>query len=169
MELEILSSSILFDCLSFTFFSASHHPDKLQIQVLNQCQDLGVVFRRERLLHFKKDGVRARNFARRRVGSGWQCVSRFRLHQGDEPVGDVYVRFAFLLGGSLLEIVRHGDMQVWTLGSLIHPDIIAIDIGEGENLAALEYLNSVIELTFAASGEPDAFRTECGTDDGGLL
>lgn len=60
-------------------------------------------------------------------------------------------------------------MGVLIFGQLLDPFLIAIDIGKGDDFVAGEDQEAVVDAGFAAGGEPDVFRHEAGTDDGGLL
>ena len=95
---------------------------------------------------------------------------RHRLAPGaDEPVGDVDVVGEVFGGGVLLEDGADGDVEGRIFCQLLDPFLIAIDIGEGDDLVAGEDQEAVVDAGFAAGGEPDVFRHEAGTDDGGLL
>lgn len=87
----------------------------------------------------------------------------------DEDVGDVDVGGAVLRGGSPFQIVGDDDSQVGTLFGFFFPSLVAIDVGEGEDLPSLQDLNPVVELSLAAGGEPDPFGTEDGADNGCFL
>ena len=95
---------------------------------------------------------------------------RHRLAPGtDEPVGDVDMVGKVLRGCVLLEDGADGDVEGRILGQLLDPFLIAIDIWEGDDFVAGEDQEAVVDAGFAAGGEPDVFRHEAGTDDGGLL
>ena len=84
---------------------------------------------------------------------------------GDEPVGDVDVRFAFLWRGCGFEVVGHCDAKPWEFRSLFLPFLIAVNIGEGDNSALLEDIEFVSELGLASGGEPDVFGHQSRADD----
>ena len=91
------------------------------------------------------------------------------LLPADENVGDVGSRVEFLLGCVLLKVVGDGDVQVGALGSFLTPLVVGIDIGECDDLAAVEDLYPVVESRLSAGGEPDEFGHHGGADDGGLF
>ena len=98
----------------------------------------------------------------------------------DEPVGDVDVVGHVLRRCVLLEDGADGDVEtpgqaggdglgVLILGQLLDPFLVTIDIREGDDLMAGEDQEAVVDAGFATGGQPDVFRHEAGTDDGGLL
>lgn len=90
-------------------------------------------------------------------------------HVAQQPVGDIDMSIAVLLGGILLQDRRDGDSQLRILRELALPLIIAVDIREGHNLATLQHQQPVVDLGLAAGGQPEEAGHEAGADDGRLL
>ena len=76
---------------------------------------------------------------------------------------------AVLLGGILLQDWRDGDSQLRIFRELALPLIIAVDVRESNNLAALQHQQPVVNLGLAAGGQPQEAGHEAGADDGRLL
>lgn len=88
----------------------------------------------------------------------------------DEPVGDVDVIESFFVGGVLFQNIGDGYRQTFDSGKFLFPFMVAVYIGECDDLAATEdgeFFGS--ELGLAAGGEPDVFGHDAGGDDGGLF
>jgi len=87
----------------------------------------------------------------------------------DEPVGDVDVGFHVFGGGAFLKEGADGDIELWVLGQLLGPFLIAIDVGEGDDLPVGQDQEPVVDAGLAAGGQPDVFGHEAGADDGRLF
>ncbi len=90
-------------------------------------------------------------------------------HVAQQPVGDIDMGIAVLLGGILLQDRRDGDSQLRIFRELALPLIIAVDVREGHNLAALQHQQPVVDLGLAACGQPEEAGHEAGADDCRLL
>ena len=136
------------------FFLNLLHPHELQVQVVDERPDLLVYLRREVLRHCRK----------RRFSPWIGCPV-----PADEPVGYVDVVDPVLLGAVLLEEVGHLDAQFREFRGFLAPGLVAVNVREGGNGTALEYIQPGIELGLAAGGEPEELGDEAGADDGRLL
>ena len=69
----------------------------------------------------------------------------------DEPVGNVDVVGAVLVGAVLLEKVGHLDVKVREFGCFLAPGVVAVNVRKGGDGTALEDVEPGVELGFAAS------------------
>ena len=79
------------------------------------------------------------------------------MQLGDEPVGDVDVGFPFLWRCRGLKVVGHCDAQGSEFGGFLLPELVAVNIREGDNGALLQDIELVSELGLASGGEPYIF------------
>ena len=93
---------------------------------------------------------------------------RLRL-VADEPVGDVDVVLKVLGGGVLVQDRADGDAEFRVLGQFLGPVIESVDVGEGDDLAALQDQEPVVDARLAAGGQPEVAGHQAGTDEGRLF
>ena len=74
---------------------------------------------------------------------------RLRL-VADEPVSDVDVILQVLSGGVLVQDRADGDAEIRVLGQLLSPVVESVDIGEGDNLAALQDQKPVVDARLSS-------------------
>lgn len=75
-----------------------------------------------------------------------------------------------LLGcGIAFQDVGYCDVKHWVVLRLLPPFVVAVNVREGCHFTAFQDHQSVIELTFASGGQPDAFGEKEGADDSSLL
>ena len=72
-----------------------------------------------------------------------------------QPVGEVDVGGAGFGSGVFFEEVADFEVEVWEVGGAAEPVVVGIDVGEGYYLASFEGCETVVELGFASSGEPE--------------
>ena len=65
--------------------------------------------------------------------------------------------------------MERGKKTVRALGGFLAPLVVGIDIGECDDLAAVEDLYPVVESGLPSCGEPDEFGRHSGADDSGLF
>ena len=82
----------------------------------------------------------------------WRYFAVLRMTIADKPVGDVDVVLQVLGGGVLIQNRADGDAQVRIPGQLLGPVLEAVDVGEGDDLAALQDQEPVIDAGLAAGG-----------------
>ena len=92
----------------------------------------------------------------------FSCRLRF---VADEPVGDVDVVLQVLGGGVLVQDRADGDAEVRVLGQLLGPVVESVDVGEGNDLAAFQDQEPVVDAGLAAGGEPEVAGHQAGTDE----
>ena len=85
------------------------------------------------------------------------------------PVRQFGAYLPLLRGGVLLQVVGHGDVQQGIVLCLLPPSVAGAEFGEGDDLAAEEDFDAVVELAESAGGEPEEFRKDCGADDRSLF
>ena len=135
-----------------------HRSPELQLQVADEGLNLLVLLRRDELGRLQEFLVPFIGLCRRRPE-----------HVAQQPVGDIDMGIAVFLGGILLQDRRDGDSQLRILRELALPLIIAVDVRKGHNLAALQHQQPVVDLGFAAGGQPQEAGHEAGADYGRLL
>lgn len=87
-----------------------------------------------------------------------------------EPVGDVDVGFSVFGGGVVLEDGADGYLQSGEFREFAGPLFVAVDIWKGYDFAAFQDGESgLVELGFAAGGEPGVSGHQAGADEGGLF
>lgn len=75
-----------------------------------------------------------------------------------------------LLGcGIAFQDVGYCDVRHRVVLRLLPPFVVAVNVREGCHFTAFQDHQSVIELTFASGGQPDAFVEKEGADDSSLL
>ena len=85
------------------------------------------------------------------------------------PIRQIRTHLSQLRRGVLVQVVGHGDVQQGILLCLLPPELVASEVGDGDDLAAEKDVHTVVELGEAAGGEPEEFGEDCGTDDRGLF
>lgn len=93
---------------------------------------------------------------------------RLRL-VADEPVGDVDVVLKVLGDGVLVQNRADGDAEIRILGQLLGPVVESVYVGEGDDLAALQDQEPVIDAGLAAGGQPKVAGHQAGADERRLL
>lgn len=89
---------------------------------------------------------------------------RLRL-VADEPVGDVNVILQVFCSGVLVQDRADGDAEVRVLGQLLGPVVESVDVGEGNDLAAFQDQEAVVDAGFAAGGQPEVAGHQAGADE----
>lgn len=135
-----------------------HRSPELQLQVADEGLNLFVLIRRDEFGRLQEFLVPFIGLCRRRPE-----------HVAQQPVGDIDMGIAVLLGGILLQDRRDGDSQLRIFRELALPLIVAVDVREGNNLAALQHQQPVVDLGLTAGGQPQEAGHEAGADDGRLL
>lgn len=99
----------------------------------------------------------------------WDC--RRGLHCGcpEQDVGYVDVGLSVFFGGITLEVVGDFDCQSGLHRESGLPCVIAVNVGEGNDIPADENFEFVSELGFASGGEPYIGGHEGCADDGCLF
>ena len=133
-------------------------PHILQIQVIDQGLELVV-----------HGGVKEAGGAEEGDGVFLDRFSCWLRLVTDEPVSDVDVVLQILGGGVLVQDRADGDAEFWVLGQLFGPVLESIDVGEGDDLTALQDQQPVVDARLAAGGQPEVARHQAGADDGRLL
>ena len=75
----------------------------------------------------------------------------------------------FLVCGVLLEKIADFDVEVRQEGGFLGPGFVSVYIREGDDITRLQDVEALVELTFAAGGEPDVFGHHGGADDSCLF
>lgn len=147
--------------------------NEFEVEIFDECCDLGPVLRGDVFTDLLHDWVFLYLLYRLYCVRYCRYIRYWRqvvlLLSADENIGDVGPRIEFLLGCVLLEVVGESDVQVGALGGFLAPLVVGIDIGECDDLAAVEDLYPVVESGLSAGGEPDEFGHHGGADDGGLF
>lgn len=142
---------------------------QLQLKIINQPFQLGVILRIDELGGFEEG-----------LGMLLHRLGHRLAPCADEPVGDVDVGFHVFGGGVLLQEGADGDVetpgqargdggQIVVLGQFFGPLLVAIDVGERDNLPVGQDEEPVVDAGLAAGGQPDVFRYEACADDGCLF
>lgn len=92
----------------------------------------------------------------------FSCWLRF---VADEPVGDVDVVLQVLGGGVLVQDRADGDAEIRVLGQLLGPVVESVDVGEGDDLAAFQDQEPVVDAGLAAGGQPEVAGHQASTDE----
>ena len=87
----------------------------------------------------------------------------------DEPVGNVDVGGQIFGRGVLLEQGTDSDAQLRELRQSGRPVLESVNVGEGDDLPALQNQQPVIDAGLAAGGQPEVARHQAGADDSRLL
>lgn len=90
-------------------------------------------------------------------------------HFLQKHVRDVHLALSLVGCGIAFKDVGYGDVQHRVVLCLLPPFVVAVNIWEGCHFTAFQDHQSVIELTFASGGQPDAFGEKEGADDSCLL
>ena len=136
--------------------------NEFEVQVFNECRDLGHYVGREVFGDFSGNGVGVVRLFR--SGTGWN-----KWNSAEQPVGDVNLRGTVLGACSVLQNGRECEIETGNRGQLFAPFLGSINVREHENFAALEDGELWSELRLAASGHPDVLRTESGADESSLF
>ena len=87
----------------------------------------------------------------------------------DEPVGDVDVVLQVFGGGVLVQDWADGDAEFRISGQLLGPVLESVNVGEGDDLAAFQDQEPVIDAGLAAGGQPEVAGHQAGADHGRLF
>ena len=90
-------------------------------------------------------------------------------HFLQKHVRDVHLALSLVGCGIAFQDVGYGNVKHRVVLCLLPPFIVAVNVREGCHFTAFQDHQSVIELTFASGGQPDAFGEKEGADDSSLL